>query len=86
MESPPFKVLQEEYSPLSAFLLDSTGRRMEDPFLPGFLAEDRVRMFEEGGFGEVRDVPLPNELTGWGFGGEYFFGAYPWWATIGVKA
>ena len=86
MESPPFKVLQEEYSPLSAFLLDSTGRRMEDPFLPGFLAEDRVRMFEEGGFSEVRDLPLPNELTGWGFGGEYFFGAYPWWATIGVKA
>ena len=85
MESPPFKVLQEEYSPLSAFLLDSTGRRMEDPFLPGFLAEDRVRMFEEGGFSEVRDVALPNELTGWGFGGEYFFGAYPWWATIGVR-
>ena len=85
MESPPFKVLQEEYSPLSAFLLDSTGRRMEDPFLPGFLAEDRVRMFEQGGFSEVRDVPLPNELTGWGFGGEYFFGAYPWWATIGVR-
>jgi len=85
MESPPFKVLQERYSPLSAFLLDSTGRRMEDPFLPGFLAEDRVHLFEQGGFSEVRDLALPNELTGWGFGGEYFFGAYPWWATLGVR-
>ncbi len=85
MESPPFKVLNEHYSPLSEFLLDSTGRRMADPFIPEFFREDRVAMFRRGGFDNARDVPLPNELTGWGSGESYFFGAYPWWMTIGEK-
>jgi SAM-dependent methyltransferase len=86
MESPPFKALREHYSPLSAFLLDSTGRRMSDPYIPEFFASDRVAMFQEGGFVNVCDVALPNELTGWGSGESYFFGAYPWWMTIGDKA
>ena len=85
MESPPFKVLTEQYSPLSAFLLDSTGRRMQDPYIPEFFQEDRVEMFRRGGFADARDVALPNELTGWGTGESYFFGAYPWWMTIGEK-
>ncbi len=85
MESPPFKVLNRDYSPLSEFLLDSTGRRMADPFIPEFFREDRVEMFRRGGFLNARDVPLPNELTGWGSGESYFFGAYPWWMTIGEK-
>lgn len=85
MESPPFKALQNDYSPLSAFLLDSTGRRMDDPFIPEFFKQDRTEMFRDGGFTAVRDVPLPNELTGWGTGEAYFFGAYPWWMTIGEK-
>lgn len=85
MESPPFDVLTEQYSPLSAFLLDSTGRRMDDPYIPEFFQEDRVEMFRRNGFGDAQDVPLPNELTGWGSGESYFFGAYPWWMTIGRK-
>lgn len=85
MESPPFKVLQEQFSPLSAFLLDSTGRRMDDPYIPQFFQEDRVEMFRRGGFENARDVPLRNELTGWGTGESYFFGAYPWWMTISEK-
>ncbi len=85
MESPPFRTLREAYSPLSAFLLDSTGRRMSDPFIPEFFGEDRVEMLHRGGFNEVKDVALPNELTGWGSGSSYFFGAYPWWMTIGKK-
>ncbi len=85
MESPPFRDLRESYSPLSAFLLDSTGRRMSDPYIPEFFQSDRVEMFERGGFTSVRDVALPNELTGWGSGESYFFGSYPWWMTIGEK-
>jgi len=85
MESPPFDVLTDQYSPLSAFLLDSTGRRMDDPYIPEFFTEDRVEMFKRNGFATARDVPLPNELTGWGTGESYFFGAYPWWMTIGEK-
>lgn len=85
MESPPFHDLREAYSPLSAFLLDSTGRRMSDPFIPEFFQEDRVEMLRRGGFTSAEDVPLPNELTGWGTDSSYFFGAYPWWMTIGKK-
>lgn len=85
MESPPFRELRNNYSPLSAFLLDSTGRRMSDPFIPEFFHEDRVAMLKRGGFSGARDVALPNELTGWGTGDSYFFGAYPWWMTIGTK-
>ena len=85
MESPPFDNLINEYSKLSAFLLDSTGRRMSDPYIPGFFKEDRTEMFERGGFSNAEDVPLPNELTGWGSGDSYFFGAYPWWMTIATK-
>ena len=85
MESPPFRDLRENYSPLSAFLLDSTGRRMCDPYIPEFFQSDRVELFERGGFTSVRDVALPNELTGWGSGESYFFGSYPWWMTIGEK-
>ena len=85
MESPPFENLIGEYSKLSAFLLDSTGRRMSDPFIPGFFKEDRTEMFKRGGFSDAEDIPLPNELTGWGSGDSYFFGAYPWWMTIGTK-
>lgn len=86
MESPPFEVLLDQYSPLSAFLLDSTGRRMDDPYIPEFFTENRVEMMKRGGFETARDVPLPNELTGWGSGESYFFGAYPWWMTLGEKA
>lgn len=85
MESPPFKDLESEYSKLSAFLLDSTGRRMSDPFIPGFFKEDRVEMFKRGGFLNAKDTALPNELTGWGTNESYFFGSYPWWMTIGEK-
>lgn len=85
MESPPFAVLREHFSPLSAFLLDSTGRRMDDPYIPEFFQENRVAMLRRGGFEVARDVPLPNELTGWGSDESYFFGAYPWWMTIGEK-
>jgi len=85
MESPPFKELREQYGPLSAFLLDSTGRRMSDPFIPEFFSCDRVAMLAEGGFVDTENVALPNELTGWESGESYFFGAYPWWMTIGRK-
>ena len=85
MESPPFKNLSESYSKLSAFLLDSTGRRMNDPWIPEFFKEDRVEMFRRGGFANARDLPLPNELTGWGAEESYFFGAYPWWMTLAEK-
>jgi hypothetical protein len=73
------------HSKLSAFLLDSTGRRMSDPFIPGFFKEDRVEMFKRGGFLNAKDTALPNELTGWGTNESYFFGSYPWWMTIGEK-
>lgn len=85
MESPPFKVLSEQFHPLSEFLLDSTGRRMEDPFIPLFFSIDRPKMFEKAGFKNVKDVGLPNHLTGWSTNVDYFFGAYPWWMTIGEK-
>lgn len=85
MESPPFDVLIDQFSPLSAFLLDSTGRRMDDPYIPEFFTENRVEMMNRGGFENARDVPLPNELTGWGTGESYFFGAYPWWMTVAEK-
>ena len=85
MESPPFKNLEQDYSKLSSFLLDSTGRRMSDPYIPGFFKEDRVEMFKRGGFSDPKDVALPNDLTGWGSGESYFFGSYPWWMTIGEK-
>lgn len=86
MESPPFKELRERYGPFSAFLIDSTGRRMSDPFIPEFFSCDRIAMLADEGFVDVQDVALPNELTGWGSGDSYFFGAYPWWMTIGRKA
>lgn len=85
MESPPFKVLREQYHPLSEFLLDSTGRRMEDPFIPLFFSLDRPELLKKAGFADARDVPLPNHLTGWSTNVDYFFGAYPWWMTIGEK-
>lgn len=85
MESPPFTVLREQFHPLSAFLLDSTGRRMEDPFIPLFFSIDRPAMVKKAGFGDVKDVPLPNYLTGYNTDVDYFFGAYPWWMTIGEK-
>ena len=72
MESPPFENLISEYSKLSAFLLDSTGRRMSDPFIPGFFKEDRTEMFNRG-FCDAKDIPLPNELTGWGSGDNTFW-------------
>ncbi len=86
MESPPFKVLNEDYHPLSEFLLDSTGRRMEDPFIPLFFSLDRKEILNTAGFSDVREEGLPNQLTGWSTDVDYFFGAYPWWMTIGQKA
>jgi len=85
MESPPFENLESDYSKLSSFLLDSTGRRMSDPYIPGFFKENRVKMFNRGGFSDAKDVALPNDLTGWGSGDSYFFGSYPWWMTVGEK-
>jgi ubiquinone/menaquinone biosynthesis C-methylase UbiE len=85
MESPPFKVLNEDYHPLSEFLLDSTGRRMEDPFIPLFFSLDRKEILSQAGFPDVREEELPNHLTGWSTDVDYFFGAYPWWMTIGEK-
>ena len=86
MESPPFSVLREKCSPLSEFLLDSTGRRMEDPYIPMFFSLDRVEMVKGAApFDKVYDKELPNHLTGWSTDGQYFFGAFPWWVTIGEK-
>lgn len=85
MESPPFKALNEDYSPLTEFLLDSTGRRMSDPFIPMFFSLDRAELFQENGFEEAWEEALPNELTGWSSDEQYFFGAFPWWMTIGRK-
>ena len=85
MESPPFKFLREKCSPLSEFLLDSTGRRMSDPYIPMFFSLDRAELLRAGGLTKVREEPLPNALTGWGSQDSYFFGAFPWWMTIGEK-
>ena len=85
MESPPFKVLNKDYHPLSEFLLDSIGRRMEDPFIPLLFSLDRKEIFETAGFSSVREEGLPNHLTGWSTDVNYFFGSYPWWMTIGIK-
>ena len=86
MESPPFEVLREECSPLSEFLLDSTGRRMNDPYIPMFFSLDRVKMVKNAApFNKVKDRALANHLTGWNSDEQYFFGAFPWWATIAEK-
>ena len=85
MESPPYKFLREEISPLSEFLLDSTGRRMEDPFIPLWFSLDRAKLLRDGNFENVREEELPNELTGWSAGGDYFFGAFPWYMSVGQK-
>jgi SAM-dependent methyltransferase len=85
MESPPFTVLREQCSPLSEFLLDSTGRRMSDPYIPMFFSLDRTELVRSGGFQTVREEALPNALTGWGSEDSYFFGAFPWWMTMGEK-
>lgn len=85
MESPPYKVMNEEYSPLTEFLLDSTARRMHDPFIRVLMRMERPDLLKEGGFKDAKDVALPNHLTGWNNEGSYFFGAFPWWMTIGTK-
>ena len=53
MESPPFKNLNESYSKLSAFLLDSTGRRMNDL---GYLNSSRKIAWRCSG---AADSPMP---------------------------
>lgn len=86
MESPPYAVLRRDYSPLTEFLIDSTGRRMQDPYIPTLFSLDRAQLFRDGGFETVWEEALPNHLTGWDSPGTYFFGAFPWWATMGEKA
>ncbi len=85
MEGPPYRELVNNYSPLSAFLLDSSGRRMSDPFLPGFFERDRPKMLHAGGFETAHDVAAERELAADAHGKKNFFGAYPWWVTIGEK-
>ena len=85
MEGPPFAELIQNYSPLSAFLLDSTGKRMSDPFLPGFFNRDRPQMLQDAGFEIARDVPTHRQLAASDDGKKNFFGPYPWWVTIGEK-
>jgi ubiquinone/menaquinone biosynthesis C-methylase UbiE len=86
MESPPYKVLNRDYSPLTEFLIDSTGRRMNDPYIPTLFALDREELFRNNGMTNVREEALPNYLTGWNEADSYFFGAFPWWMTLGEKA
>lgn len=85
MESPPFKQLNESYSPLTEFLIDSTGRRMSDPYIPMFFSLDRAELLKNNGFTEVWEEPLENHVTGYNTEGSYFFGAFPWWMTAGRK-
>lgn len=85
MESPPYKVLNEQYSPLTQFLIDSTGRRMNDPYIPTLFALDRAQLFRDNGFETAWEEALPNHLTGWNTDESYFFGSFPWWATLAEK-
>jgi ubiquinone/menaquinone biosynthesis C-methylase UbiE len=84
MESPPYKVLNE-INPLSEFLLESTAHRMKDPYISVLFKLDRAQLFRDGGFENVREEPLENHLTGWSTDVKYFYGAFPWWMTIGQK-
>ena len=86
MEGPPFKELEENHSPLSAFMLDSTGKRMSDPYLPGFFKRDRVEMISNGGFETAYDKAVSRTLATEDSGAKNFFGPYPWWVSIGEKA
>ena len=85
MESPPYKMMNKNYNPLSEFLLNSTAIRMHDPSIMTLMKLHRPDLLSEGGFKETRDVALPNHLTGYDNEGSYFFGAFPWWMTIGSK-
>lgn len=85
MESPPFAQLNSHYSPLTEFLIDSTGRRMMDPYIPMFFSLDREALLRSNGFTEVWEEPLENHVTGYSTEGSYFFGAFPWWMTAGRK-
>jgi ubiquinone/menaquinone biosynthesis C-methylase UbiE len=84
MESPPYKVLNE-INPLSEFLLESVAHRMSDPFISVLFKLDRAELLRNGGFDNVREEPLENHLTGWSTDVKYFYGAFPWWMTIGKK-
>ena len=86
MEGPPYKELEQNHSPLSAFMLDSTGKRMNDPYLPGFFKRDRVEMISSGGFEKAYDKAVNRELAAEASGKKNLFGPYPWWVSIGEKA
>jgi len=86
MEGPPYRELEKNHSPLSAFMLDSSGKRMSDPYLPGFFARDRIKMVSDGGFEKAYDKPVHRELATEAGGAKNIFGPYPWWVTIGEKS
>ena len=85
MEGPPYRELIDNHSPLSAFMLDSSGKRMSDPFLPGFFRRDRAQMLKGGGFQKSYDRPVDRQLAAEEEGTKNFFGPYPWWVTMGEK-
>ena len=85
MEGPPYKELEKNHSPLSAFMLDASGKRMSDPYLPGFFARDRVAMLKDGGFSHAYDKAVDRELAAEDGGKKNLFGPYPWWVTIGER-
>ena len=85
MESPPYRMMSEKYNPLSEFLLNSTAIRMHDPSIQTLMRLERPELLRDGGFKDAKDVALPNHLTGYSNEGSYFFGAFPWWMTIGTK-
>ena len=85
MEGPPYKELEKNYSPLSAFMLDASGKRMSDPYLPAFFSRNRVAMLKSGGFSHAYDKAVHRELAAEDGGKKNLFGSYPWWVTIGEK-
>ena len=85
MEGPSYADLKENYSPLSAFMLDASGKRMSDPYLPGFFSRDRVEMIKLGGFEKAYDKNVHRQLAADSGGDKNLFGPYPWCVSIGEK-
>jgi ubiquinone/menaquinone biosynthesis C-methylase UbiE len=84
MESPPYQILNK-INPLSEVVFDTVARDMVDPWIPQLLKLDRSKLLRDGGFQDAREETLPNSLTGWQSDESYYFGAFPWWMTIGEK-
>ena len=85
MEGPPYSELKANYSPLSAFMLDASGKRMSDPYLPGFFSRNRIEMLFKGGFEQAYDKQVHRQLAADSDGDKNLFGPYPWWVSIGEK-